>query len=191
MSSQLITHMEKFVNLSPEDRFALVNYFKSIAYKKKELLLSSEDVCRSTYFVIKGCLRMYFITEKGVEQTMQFALENWWISDYMAFTNQQRTEFYIQAVEATEVLVIDYHSLELLYQQVPVTERYFRLVYQKMAAAAQQRAKYFQDFSKEEIYNHFNKRFPEFIQRVPQYLIASYLGFTPEYLSEIRKKNLS
>jgi len=191
MNSQLITHMEKFVNLSPEDRLALINYFKFVTYKKKELLLSSEDVCRSTYFVIKGCLRMYFITEKGVEQTMQFALENWWISDYMAFTNQQRTEFYIQAVETTEVLVIDYHSLELLYQQVPVTERYFRLVYQRMAAAAQQRAKYFQDFSKEEIYIHFNKRFPEFIQRVPQYLIASYLGFTPEYLSEIRKKNLS
>jgi len=191
MSRQLITHMEKFIKLSTEHQQVLINYVKRESYKKKEIILSSGDVCRSTYFVVKGCLRMYFITEKGLEQTTQFALENWWISDYMAFTSQTACGFYIQAVESTEVVVLDHYALERLYQEIPATERYFRMIYQKMAAAAQQRTKYFQDFSKEEIYIHFSKSFPEFIQRVPQYLIASYLGFTPEYLSEIRKKNLS
>ncbi|RZM28787.1 MAG: Crp/Fnr family transcriptional regulator [Pedobacter sp.] len=191
MSAALITHMERFVHIPADQQSVINSFFKSHTYKKKEILLKQGEICRSNYFVVKGCLRMYFITEKGVEHTMQFALENWWLTDVLAFNLQKTTEFYIQAVEATEVLCIDFNRLEQLYDQVPLTEKYFRLIYQKAAGASQQKAKYFQDFTKEELYNQFNSSFPEFIQRVPQYLIASYLGFTPEYLSEIRKKNLS
>lgn len=180
--------MEKFIRLSVDQHSVIDSHFKSISFKKKEILLKKDEICRANYFVVKGCLRMYFITEKGVEHTMQFALENWWLSDIMAFSSQKPTGFYIQAVEPTEVLSIDFNTLEQLYEKVPITERYFRLIYQKAAAASQQKAKYFQDFTKEELYHQFNTSFPEFIQRVPQYLVASYLGFTPEYLSEIRKK---
>jgi hypothetical protein len=75
-----------------------------------------------------------------------------------------------------------------LLQQLPQLEKYFRYIHQRESAAAQRRIKYLYSFSKEERYHHFNKSFPEFIQRVPQYLLASYLGITPEYLSELRKK---
>jgi ribosomal protein L10 len=70
-------------------------------------------------------------------------------------------------------------------------ERYFRFIYQRAYAASQMRFKYLYEFSKEEFYQHLNENYPEFIQRIPQYLIASFLGFTPEYLSEIRKKKRS
>ncbi len=134
---------------------------------------------------------MFFVNDKGIEQTTQFAIENWWISDYMAFHHQQNSTFFIQAVEQTDILQLTYSAQETLLKEFPQLERYFRLVYQKAYAASQLRMKYHYDLSKEELYHHFNNSFPEFTQRIPQYLLASYLGFTPEYLSEIRKKNAS
>lgn len=191
MPEPLINHFAKFVALRDDDLPAIRAFFKPIQLRKKEDLVKAGDVCRSNYFVLSGCLRMFFVNEKGVEQTTQFAIENWWMTDYMAFQNQQRTDFWIQAVENTEVVAIDFHSQEKLLEQFPQLERYFRMVYQKAYAAAQLRIKYLYDFSREELYNYFSDRFPGFIQRIPQYLLASYLGFTPEYLSEIRRKKRS
>jgi CRP-like cAMP-binding protein len=166
-------------------------FFKPIHLKKKEDLVKAGDVCKSNHFVVKGCLRLFFVTEKGVEQTIQFAIENWWLTDYLAFQNQKTTDFFIQAVENTDVVAIDFHSQEQLFEQFPQLERYFRLVYQKAYATTQVRIKYLYDLSREELYHHFHESYPEFIQRIPQYLVASFLGFTPEYLSEIRKKKRS
>lgn len=134
---------------------------------------------------------MFFVNEKGVEQTTQFAIENWWMSDYLSFERGQPSDFSIQAVEKTEVLSIDHFSQEALLKDFPFMERYFRLVMQHAYAASQYRIKYLYGLSREELYHHFNRHFPEFVQRVPQYLLASFLGFTPEYLSEIRAKKLS
>jgi CRP-like cAMP-binding protein len=134
---------------------------------------------------------MFFIKESGVEQTTQFAIENWWMTDLLAFEKQAPSTFYIQAVEKSEILAIDHQSYEKLLLQFPQMERYFRAIYQRAFASSQLRIKYIYDFSKEEMYKHFRDHFPEFIQRVPQYLLASFLGFTPEYLSEIRSKTRS
>lgn len=101
------------------------------------------------------------------------------------------TEFYIQAVENSVVLVIDKQLQDKLVLEHPKLERYFRFIYQRAFAASQMRIKYLYDFSKEEAYLQLCKNQPEFVQRVPQYLIASFLGFTPEYLSEIRNQKRS
>lgn len=191
MHTDLTNHIRKFILLSSEDAERLSEFFETKKVKKKENILLTGDVCKNNYFVLKGCLRLFFTDEKGVEQTTQFAIENWWLSDYMSFQNQQPADFYIQAVEHTELLQISYDDQERLLKELPKMERYFRLVYQKAWAASQQRVKYQHTYSKEEQYLNFSERFPEFIQRVPQYLLASYLGFTPEYLSEIRKKYIS
>lgn len=191
MHIHLVSHIRKFVALNDVDAALLFTFFQPKKVKKKETLLETGTICKTNYFVVKGCLRLFFIDEKGIEQTTQFAIENWWLSDYMAFINQQPANFTIQAVENCELLAISYTDQENMFQKLPILERYFRLVYQKSFAASQHRAKYQHTYSKEEQYYHFMKRFPEFIQRVPQYLLASYLGFTPEYLSEIRKKFIS
>ncbi|MGV3540028.1 MAG: Crp/Fnr family transcriptional regulator [Rufibacter sp.] len=98
------------------------------------------------------------------------------------------TQFCIQAVEASEVLVLEHAAQEALLKNVPKMERHFRCIYQRAFAASQMRIKYLYDYSREELYHHFHQHFPEFVQRVPQYLLASFLGITPEYLSEIRGK---
>jgi len=130
---------------------------------------------------------MFFINDKGVEQTVQFAIENWWITDYFAFDRQTKTEFTIQAVETTDILQIDYKNQEKLLNDFPRFERYFRLIYQRAYSASQLRTKYLYDFSREQLYHHFNDNFPEFTKRIPQHILASYLNMTPEYLSKIKK----
>jgi CRP-like cAMP-binding protein len=187
MSSALQKHIGQYVKLEPKVFPELLKYFGSIKAKKKQDL-TTEGKVSPNYFVSKGCIRMFFVNDKGIEQTVQFAIENWWISDYMSYTSQKKSEYTIQAVEASEVLAIDLASQEKLLKEFPPMERYFRLMHQRALAASQHRIKAIYGSSREQLYRDFANRYPEFVQRVPQYLLASFLGFTPEYLSEIRKK---
>jgi CRP/FNR family transcriptional regulator len=188
MTSALITHIKKSISVSPEDEQIINSHVRLISLKKKAWLLSEGDICHNNYFVEKGCLRMYYITDKATEQITQFALENWWLADYMSLIMQQPSPFFIQAIEDAQVIALDHHKQDELLRQVPAMERYFRLMMQRGYAAMQMRVKYMHDFSKEEVYHQFSGLFPGFVQRIPQYMLASYLGLTPEYLSEIRKK---
>lgn len=188
---QLIAHIGKFCSLDPEKSGLLEPFFEHRIYKKKELLLEEGQRCYEKFFIIKGCVHIYYLKQNGIEQTIDFALENWWISDFMAFPNGSAAQFSIRAVETTEVLCISADSQRALLKQIPELNEYFHLVFQKAYAASQVRMKLLYELPKEELYRHFHQHFPAFIQRVPQYLLASFLGFTPEYLSEIRKKYLS
>jgi CRP-like cAMP-binding protein len=188
---QLITHIGKFCSIAPERSGLLEPFFEHRVYKKKELLLEEGQRCFEKFFIIKGCVHIYYLKQNGVEQTIDFALENWWISDFMAFPNGSPAQFSIRAVETTEVLCIPADGQRTMLDQVPEMSEYFHLVFQKAYAASQLRMKLLYELPKEELYRHFHQHFPGFIQRVPQYLLASFLGFTPEYLSEIRKKYLS
>ncbi|WP_027388522.1 Crp/Fnr family transcriptional regulator [Chryseobacterium gregarium] len=181
-------HLDKFITISDEEFASVLSFFELLEIKKKQNLILSGELCRSMYFVQKGCLRKFFINEKGVEQTTEFAIENWWMTDTFAYERQMKSSFTIQAVEHSAVLVIDLQSQEELLKKHPVMERYFRMVYQRAYAAAERRIRYLYEMSREELYLHFSTQYPWFIQRIPQYLIASFLGFTPEYLSEIRAK---
>ncbi|NLR63072.1 Crp/Fnr family transcriptional regulator [Chitinophaga varians] len=191
MSTVLQQHIRKFVDVSDEDLTSILSYFEKVALTKKVNLLEEGKVCKYDYFVEKGCLRLFFVNNKGVEKTIQFAIENWWMADYTSLQLQTPSEFYIQAVEKSEVLAISVANRETMLALHPKMERYFRLVHQKAHAAAQYRTRYLGDYSKEQLYLHFSRNFPEFVQRVPQHLLASYLGLTPEYLSELRARRIS
>lgn len=191
MSEFLKKHIEKYTTISEEDFSKILTFFRALEVKKKENLLTEGKICKTNYFVVKGCLRLFFINDRGVEQTIQFALENWWLADYASFSAQTPSEFYIQAVEKSEILALDFQAQEEMVNQFPQMERYFRFIHQRAHAASQFRIKGLYDLSKEEMYYQFCKRHPDFVQRIPQYLLASFLGFTPEYLSEIRSRKLS
>ena len=191
MSELFKKHIGKFAKITDEEFLGIAAFFQTEKAKKKENLLTEGAVCRYHYFVLSGCLRKFFINEKGIEQTTEFAIENWWITDNVAYEHHLPTQFFIQAVESSEVLKIDYHSQEKLVEAYPKMERYFRFIYQRAYAASQMRIKYLYDFSKEEMFYHMTEHYPQFVQRIPQHLIASFLGFTPEYLSEIRKRKRS
>jgi CRP/FNR family transcriptional regulator len=182
----ILSHIAKFVTLSQAETDLLLASLDFRKVRKKENLLEAGHICHHQYFVVKGCCRMFIINEKGNEQTTQFAIENWWISDYLGFHNDQPSDFYIQAVENAEIISIEKKAMENLLAQVPKLERYFRLVLQKSFGASQVRIQYLFTMSAEERYNNMNDRFPEFVQRIPQYMLASYLDFSPEFMSKIR-----
>ncbi|GAA6765488.1 Crp/Fnr family transcriptional regulator [Flavobacterium johnsoniae] len=184
-------HIAKFAQVTDDEFEQIIKFFDIKKAAKKENLLEEGQICRHHYFVLEGLLRKFYINEKGTEQTTEFAIETWWLTDNFAYENQLATEFYIQAVEKSTLLCITPEKRQKLLEEFPVMERYFRFVYQRAYAAAQKRIKFLFSFSKEEFYFQAVRNHPEFIQRVPQYLIASYLGFTPEYLSEIRRRLLS
>jgi len=188
MNKNIIQHLRKFIDLSENEVVVFNKYVETHQFKKKELIAQESKVCKNLYFVEKGCLRMYFINKKGVEQITQFALDGWWISDYQSFINSTPSGYYIQAIEESRIVSIKNQNFELLLRELPQLERYFRIMMQKAAAGAQLRSRLLYEMTKEEFYYHFSTSFPEFMLRVPQYMIASYLGLTPEYLSELRKK---
>jgi CRP-like cAMP-binding protein len=190
MSQTMIQHIRKFVSLSEAEAAVLNNYAVTSQFKKKAVIFQEGSMCNRWYFVENGCVKMYFINSKGVEQITQFALDGWWISDYQSFMNQTPSAYSVQTIEESSIVSIDNQNLEQLLSELPQLERYFRIIMQKAVAGAQHRSKLLYELSKEEFYVHFSTNFPEFMQRVPQYMIASYLGLTPEYLSELRKKHI-
>ncbi len=124
---QLIEHIRKFIALDESEAAIVVSHFRNESFKKKALLVEEGIICNTQYFVLKGCVRLYIINEKGNEQTLQFAIENCWITDYMSLQNQRLTHFYIQAVEHSDVLAIDTNRLEGLLVRLPEMESLFDL----------------------------------------------------------------
>jgi CRP/FNR family transcriptional regulator len=182
----LITHINRFVPLKEEEIQTITTALRYKKVKKKELLLREQQVCTANYFVLHGCLRMYFIREDGVEQITQFAIENWWLTDFQSLDWRQPSRFHIQAIEATELAILDRDAFTGLCDRLPLIDRYFRLVIQRAFAATQQNLFYIYSSTGEERYRRFATSFPDFVQRIPQYMVASYLGFTPEFVSKIK-----
>ncbi|WP_417786070.1 Crp/Fnr family transcriptional regulator [Tenacibaculum sp.] len=186
--SILIKHIKGYTSFSEEELSEIVTFFDHQSYKKKETLLFTGQRCDKLFFVAKGCLQLYFIDDLGYKKTTQFALENWWLTDFLAFQNQKHANFTIETIESSEVLSISFSKYNELLNKFPLLEKYFRNIYKTAYGAALMRLKYINSYSKEEMFFRFREDFPEFVQRVPQYLLASFLGLTPEYLSEIKRK---
>ncbi len=153
---------------------------------KKEFLLMQGEVCRFEAFIVKGCLKKYYIDEEGNESIVQFAIEDWWISDINSYNFRSPAQLFIEAIETTHLMLIKQQDKEELYRLIPKLERVFRLMFQRAYAVLEQRFYSSATSSAEERYLQFVQRYPSIIQRVPQLQIASYLGVTPESLSRIK-----
>jgi len=189
MTEHLLNHIRKLGPASDEALAQVARVFSVIELPKKQLALAEGDTCTHLYFVAKGCLRLFYLDDKGAEQTIQLALETWWMTDLDAFHRKGKSSFSIQAIENTTLLCITKHNWDSLLKAYPELEHYFRTIYERAYAAALFRMKYFR-LPKDAFYELFRAKYPEFTQRIPQKILASFLGFTPEYLSELRKKDV-
>ena len=172
-----------------EDEF---NYCKTLflpkKLRKRQYLLQEGDVCKYQAFVEKGILRSYTIDEKGNEHILQFASEGWWMADLSSFLTGEPSVFNMDALEDAELLLITKASWELLLQKIPKLEHYFRILIQNHLISTQKRLMQSLSEQAEERYIRFTKTYPDCMQRVPQHMIASYLGISRETLSRIRKQ---
>jgi CRP-like cAMP-binding protein len=184
----LLTNISRQIDLDARE----VEYLKSVVQfrklRRRQYLVQAGDVCKFDTFVAKGCLRAYYVDNDGNDHLLQFAPEDWWISDLHSFLTQTPAWLNVDALEESELIQLDKPGLEKLYQTVPKFERYFRIMLQKAFIAHQQRILQNISLTADERYLLFRQKFPSLEQRIPQHQIASYLGITPEFLSKIRKK---
>ena len=190
MYPQLLAHIKRYVTLLPGEEELLCSKLELKKFKKKEIILEPGKMCQGNYFVLKGLVRQYYVNKKLNEQIIQFALENWWMADQDSLLHKQPSAIYIQTIEPTEALLLTEKNRELLFETIPKLESYFRIMMQKSFVASQRRIGFIFNQSDEERYRFFMSLFPDFTQRVPQYMLASYLGFTPQFLSRLRAKKI-
>lgn len=180
-------YINRYITLTDQE----VNIFQSLSrtkkLRKRQFLVEEGEICRYENFVTNGCLRCYYVDPDGNEHIVQFAIEGWWIADLHSFLRQSPAHFNVDAIEPSEVIQIEYGNLQELYQRVPKFERFFRLIIQRAFIAAQERI--MDSYSKDarRRYIEFSDRYPEIERRVPQYMLASYLGISAEFLSKIRR----
>jgi CRP-like cAMP-binding protein len=176
------------VDFSDQDLEIIKTYLTPKKLRKKQYLLQEGDVCKFVAFVEKGVLRAYTVDEKGSEHIIQFAPEGWTISDLFSFLTGEPATYNIDALEDAELLLITRSSQEEVLKKVPKYETYLRLQLTGAYIAMQRRLTSIISLPLEERYSNLTAQYPDLVQRVPQHMIASYMGLTPETLSRVRKK---
>jgi len=188
--NDLKLHFEKKVELTKAESDELLSAFKEKSIRKKQYIIQPEFIPRHRNYVAKGTLRAYVIDTKGADQTIQFAIEDWWITDYNSYVNQIPATMFVEAMEDSIVLQIDYESELALKTSSHKFETIFRMMAERTASFLQRRIMSSLTQSAEERYYDFLEKYPLVVQRLPQYALASYLGMTTEFLSKIRNNRL-
>ena len=179
---------EKSVEITPEIEKFIDDHLERKSIKKGEMILSQGDACNHTFFVAKGLLRAYTIDEQGKEHILQFAPENWLISDRSSVLFDEVSEQFIDAVEDTEVILIETGFFEKLSEISRGFQRFNMYALNNHIRHLHKRINLLISASAEVRYMDFIKLYPDILLRIPQWMIASYLGITPESLSRVRKE---
>lgn len=184
----LLQNIAKHIQLDKTESDFFISLLELKTIKRKDYLLRQGEICKTENFIIKGCLRAYTIDENGVEHVILFGIEDWWVGDLYSFLTETPANFFIAAVEDTEIIQITKDQLARLYERVPKFEKFFRLILQNAFIAQQNRINQNLSFTAEQRYLDFINKYPQLEQRLSQKQVASYLGFTPVFLSMIRRK---
>jgi CRP-like cAMP-binding protein len=186
--SNMTNYLAKVLEV-PAERLSLCSVqYETKKVSKGEFLLQYGEVCRNTFFVEKGLLRMFSIDKNGKEHIIQFAPENWLIGDRSSLYFSEKSNYYIEAVEDSEVSVLQRDFFNKLLEEFPNSIEKNDLVLQKHVKSLQDRINSLLGETAEERYLKFIKMYPDLLLRVPQWMVASYLGITPESLSRVRKE---
>ncbi len=185
---QLLDYVQKFVSLDDDEAEQFLSAFKEVKVKKKQFIVQPDFINRHRSFVVKGAFRTYAVTEDGQEHTFQFAIENWWVSDFNSYIYQHPATLFIVALEDSTILQIDYNKEQELKKSNHKFETFYRIIAEKGLAFEHRRILFNLQHDAEARYENFLLNYPNFVQRVPQYALASYLGMSTEFLSRIRNK---
>ncbi len=188
MFDVLFENISKKISLDIDEKELLKTFFIPKKLRKKQYLLQEGDVSKYLAFVERGILRSYTVDEKGVEHIAEFAFEGWWIGDQFSFLTGELSKYNIDALEDCEALLLTKQAEDQMLEKIPKMERFFRLLLQNHLIATQGRLLSSLSNSAEEKYIQLINACPTIPQRVPQHMMASYLGITPETLSRLRKQ---
>lgn len=187
---QLTDNISKHVRLSEEEILLLKSFWTKKVLEKNEYLLRNGEICRKDNYIISGTLKAFYINaDSGQEEILYFATDDWWATDIDSFRKQNPAIYNIQALEKTELLQISFDSFQRMLEQIPALERYFRIILEGYVGTLQKRIVMNNVYNAEHRYLDFLQSYPKLAAKIPQYLIASYLGISAEFLSRIKRKN--
>ncbi|CAM4138418.1 Crp/Fnr family transcriptional regulator [Gillisia hiemivivida] len=190
LHTNILNHLTKVISLTESEQQEFTSILEDIRISKKNFLIEPGDLVNSEYYVVSGCLEAYYLDETGDKHIIQFAVEDWWISDFEAFFNKVPAKLYLETIEDSVLLAINREALEILYTRIPKFERFFRIKTTSAFVSLRSRILSTLQKSGKERYLEFCEFYPKIEQRVPNYHIANYLGLKPESLSRIRKEVL-
>ena len=177
------------IELTEEEKELSRSFFLTKKLRRKQYLLQEGDVCKYVAFVEKGLLRSFTVDDKGHEHITQFAFEGWWIADQVSFLTGEPSEYNIEALEDCELLLLTKQAEDEMLEKIPKFERYFRILLQNNLIATQKRLASSLSQTAEEKYNELISVCPDTLpKRIPQHMLASFLGISPETFSRIRKQ---
>ena len=188
---QLVTHLNHYLKLEEKEEAILREVFKLRRVKKRQFILQKGDISKSSTFVIEGCFRMYTVDENGKEYNLQFAAENSWINDLESFYKRIPSDKYIESMEPSTILQVSRKELTQLFVHYPKFNRIFRVLTENELVSTQKRILQNISRSAEDRYLDFIAVYPNFLNRISNVQIASFLGITPEFLSIIRKRMIN
>lgn len=188
ITKPLLDQIRRYVPLTKEEDAKIASRFAVRSLRKNELLIQPGTICQHEHYVSSGTLRSFHTDEAGNEHTFQFAIDDWWITDLESFINNTPSDTYVQALEPTRVLQITKHDLDNLYNEIRFLDRFFRILHERAYIAQNKRILNAIRMNGLKRYQKFLADYPAFHERIPQKYIASYLGITPVFLSQIRRK---
>ena len=184
-------YVARHIQLTEEEQEYFLSLLKIRKVKKKQFIVQPDFICKHRSYVYSGAMRAYLLDNKIQEHTIAFAIDDWWISDYNSYIFQQPATLFVEALEDTILIQIDYNAEQLLKEIVPKFENFFRIITERAFAFLQQRVLSNLSKTAEERYEEFMQRYAEIVKQVPQYALASYLGMSTEYLSKLRNNRLA
>jgi hypothetical protein len=187
---KLKEHLLLKIPLTDGESEELLSCFKEKKIKRKQYIIQPEFVAKSRNYVVQGSLRAFVIDKNGIDHTIQFAVEDWWISDYNSYVNQTPATMFVEALEDSTILQIEYAAEKRLKAANHKYETLFRIMAERSASFQQRRIISSLTQSAGERYNEFVDKYPDIVLRLPQFALASYLGMTTGFLSRIRNDKL-
>ena len=184
----LLDYINRVVTLTEEEERILTSLISTRKLLKGQYFLQQGDICKYSGFVISGCTKTFYMDEEGQEHVVMFSIEDWWTSDMGSYITQKPADFNVQCLEHTELIQFSYENQQQMMQEIPKLERFFRIIVQRALVASQKRIVRSMSMSAKDRYLFFRNEYPKIEQRIPQYLIASYLGITKEFLSKIKSQ---
>jgi CRP-like cAMP-binding protein len=182
----ILGNVSKHIQLNKKEKEYFNSLLKEKKIKRKQFILRENEICINSIFVTKGCLRGYNIDQNGFEHILQFAPPDWWIADMYSLITHRPGNLNIEAIEDTEVLLLARKDQEKLFIEVPSFERFFRILTEKSLVANRQRILDNMSLTALQRFETFCHQYPTLIEQLPQKLIASYIGVTPEFLSKVK-----
>jgi CRP-like cAMP-binding protein len=185
MSDLLRQHIEKITPLSDAEFEYILSHFSTQRLKKHQFLIQEGQLVANDYLVTKGCLKAYHIDANGKEHILQFAMEDWWVTDYQAYFNQTKATIHVDCIEDVELLSLSLINREKICAEMHKMEHFFRKKSNSGYVALQKRILSLLNSSAKERYEQLLQQYPHLSQRVPKQLIAAYLGVSRETLSRL------